>query len=41
MKFKIISITEEYIRQYNIAVDAVARERKYLAFLTGPSMDMS
>jgi len=41
MRFKIISITAEYIKQFNIAVDAVARERKYLAFLTGPSMDMS
>lgn len=36
-----MSITEGYIKGYNIAVDKVARERKYLAFLTGPSMDMS
>ena len=39
--YKIIPITEDHIKEYNNAVDKVARERKYLAFLIGPTMDMS
>lgn len=39
--YKIIPISEEHILGYNQAVDQVARERKYLAFLIGPSLEMS
>ena len=39
--YKIIPISEEYILGFNQAVDKVAREQKYLAFLTGPSLEMS
>ena len=34
--FNIISITEAHIEGFWSAVDSVARERKYLAFLEGP-----
>jgi RimJ/RimL family protein N-acetyltransferase len=39
--YEIIHITEEYIESYCAAVDSVARERKYLAFLEGPPLAMS
>jgi GNAT superfamily N-acetyltransferase len=39
--YKIDSIKEEYIEGFCVAVDSVARERKYLAFLEGPPIDMS
>jgi len=40
-KYKVIEISEEYIEGYCAAVDSVAREHKYLAFLEGPSLEMS
>jgi len=39
--FKIVPITEEHIHGYREAVDKVARERKYLAFLEAPPYEMS
>lgn len=39
--YKIIPITAEHILGYNQAVDQVAKERKYLAFLIGPPIEMS
>ncbi|MBA2652257.1 MAG: GNAT family N-acetyltransferase [Tatlockia sp.] len=36
MNVEIIPVTEEYIEGFWSAVDSVARERKYLAFLEGP-----
>lgn len=39
--FSIVPITEEHISGYRSAVDSVARERKYLAFLEAPSLEMS
>ncbi|WP_242602350.1 GNAT family N-acetyltransferase [Legionella rowbothamii] len=36
IQVEIIPITEEYIEGFWSAVDSVARERKYLAFLEGP-----
>lgn len=36
MNFKIIPIAEEHIEDFWFAVDSVAREQKYLAFLEGP-----
>lgn len=36
MKFEIIPIQEKHIEDFWSAVDSVARERKYLAFLEGP-----
>lgn len=39
--YQIIPITEDHILGYNQAVDQVAKERKYLAFLIGPSIEMS
>lgn len=41
MKFEIIPITEEHIEGFWTAVDNVARERKYLAFLEGPPISMT
>jgi ribosomal protein S18 acetylase RimI-like enzyme len=41
MKFEIISITENHIEQFRQAVGAVAREKRFLAFLDTPSYDMS
>jgi RimJ/RimL family protein N-acetyltransferase len=38
--YKIISITEEYIERFRAALDSVARERKYIGFLEGPSLAM-
>jgi ribosomal protein S18 acetylase RimI-like enzyme len=39
MNFEIVSITEEHIEGFWSAVDSVARERKYLAFLEGPPIN--
>lgn len=39
MKFKIIPIQEKHIEGFWSAVDSVARERKYLAFLEGPPIE--
>lgn len=39
--YSIVPISEEHILGYNQAVDTVAREHKYLAFLSGPSIEMS
>jgi ribosomal protein S18 acetylase RimI-like enzyme len=36
MEFSIVPIQEEHIEGFWTAVDSVARERKYLAFLEGP-----
>ena len=36
MHFTIVPIREEHIENFWTAVDSVARERKYLAFLEGP-----
>jgi ribosomal protein S18 acetylase RimI-like enzyme len=41
MHYQIIPITEEYIESYSRAVDSVARERKYIAFLEGPPLEKS
>ena len=38
--FKILPISEEYIESFCMAVDEVARESKYLAFLKGPALPM-
>ena len=39
MNFEIVPITEDHIQGFWSAVDSVARERKYLAFLEGPSIN--
>ncbi len=39
MNFNISTITETHIDDFWSAVDSVARERKYLAFLEGPPVD--
>ncbi|RUR19096.1 GNAT family N-acetyltransferase [Legionella sp. km535] len=39
MNFEIIPITEEHIDGFWSAVDSVARERQYLAFLEGPPIN--
>jgi ribosomal protein S18 acetylase RimI-like enzyme len=36
--YQIVPITEEHIVGFHDAVDAIARERKYLAFLEGPAL---
>lgn len=41
MNFEIIPITEDHIQGFWSAVDSVARERKYLAFLKGPPINMT
>lgn len=41
MKYKIVPITENHIDGFWAAVDSVARERKYLAFLEGPPIEMT
>jgi RimJ/RimL family protein N-acetyltransferase len=41
MNYQIIPITEDHIEGFCSAVDSVARERKYLAFLEGPPIEMS
>jgi RimJ/RimL family protein N-acetyltransferase len=39
--YKIIPITEEYIIGFHAALDSVARERKYIGYLEGPSIEIS
>ena len=39
MNFEIVPITEDHIQGFWSAVDSVARERKYLAFLEGPPIN--
>jgi ribosomal protein S18 acetylase RimI-like enzyme len=39
--YEILPITEEYIESFRSAVGSVARERKYLAFLDEPTIEMS
>lgn len=39
MNFEITSITQEHITDFWSAVDSVAREHQYLAFLEGPEID--
>ena len=41
MTFTIVPISEQHIEGYCAAVDSVAREGKYLAFLEGPALEMS
>lgn len=41
MKYQILPITDKYIEGFCMAVDCVARERKYLAWLEGPPLEMS
>jgi energy-coupling factor transporter transmembrane protein EcfT len=38
--YQILPITEEHIKSFRAAVDSVAREHKYLAFLEGPPLEM-
>lgn len=38
---RVVPITEAHIAGFWAAVDVVARERKYLAFLEGPPLEMS
>lgn len=40
-KYQIIPINERYIESFREAVGSVARERKYLAFLDAPSLEMA
>lgn len=39
--YEIIPIAREHIEGFRAAVDSVAREHKYLAFLEGPPLEMS
>ena len=39
--YQILPITEDHIESFRAAVDSVAREHKYLAFLEGPPMSMT
>ena len=39
MNYKIVSIEEHHINGFWLAVDSVAREHKYLAFLEGPPIE--
>lgn len=41
MKFQIVPIAEEHIEGFRLALDSVARERRYLSFLEAPSLDES
>jgi ribosomal protein S18 acetylase RimI-like enzyme len=41
MNYIVIPISEKYIEGFNAALDSVARERKYLTFIEGPSIEMS
>lgn len=41
MTFKIVPIQEHHIEAFWTAVDSVARERKYLAFLEGPPIHLT
>ena len=39
--YQVIPISEQYIEGFHEAVGSVARERKYLAFLDAPSLEMT
>jgi RimJ/RimL family protein N-acetyltransferase len=39
MTYQIVPITEEHISGFRAAVDSVARERRYLAFLEAPPLE--
>lgn len=39
--YEIVPIAEKFIESFRLAVGSVARERKYLAFLDEPSLEMS
>lgn len=39
MNYEIVSIKEEHIQGFWSAIDSVAREKKYLAFLEGPPIE--
>src|SRR5687767_361854 len=39
MQFSIVPIAEEHIETFHAALDSVARERRYLAFLEAPSLE--
>ena len=39
--YQILPITEDHIEGFRAAVDSVAREHKYLAFLEGPPLEMA
>jgi ribosomal protein S18 acetylase RimI-like enzyme len=39
--YQILPITEEHIEGFRAAVDSVAREHNYLAFLEGPPLEMA
>ena len=39
MTYQIVPITEQHISGFRAAVDAVARERRYLAFLEAPPLE--
>ncbi len=41
MKYEIVAIQETHIHGFWSAVDSVARERKYLAFLQGPPIELT
>jgi len=41
IRYEIMPIAEEHIESFRSAVGSVARERKYLAFLDEPSLEMS
>jgi RimJ/RimL family protein N-acetyltransferase len=41
MGWAVVPIAEEHIEGFCAAVDSVAREREYLAFLEGPPLEMS
>jgi ribosomal protein S18 acetylase RimI-like enzyme len=40
-KYQIMPITEKYIEGFREAVGSVAKERKYLAFLEAPTLEMT
>ena len=39
MKYEIVPIADEHVEGFAAAIDSVARERQYLAFLEGPPID--
>jgi ribosomal protein S18 acetylase RimI-like enzyme len=39
MSYAIVPTTEEYFNGFWVALDSVARERQYLAFLEGPPLE--
>lgn len=41
LNYQVVPITENHIEGFCAAVDSVARERKFLAFLAGPPLEMS